>query len=46
MSCCEIAEEELTGITPAVINSISREWKDFGYYTDENGIKRKGVLPR
>lgn len=46
MSCCEIAEEELTGITPAVINSISREWRDFGYYTDENGIKRKGVLPR
>lgn len=46
MSCCEIADEELTGITPVTVNSISKEWKDFGYYIDEHGIKRKGILPK
>jgi hypothetical protein len=46
MGCCEIADEELTGLTPVTVNSISKEWRDFGYYTDEYGVKRKGVLPK
>lgn len=46
MGCCEIADEELTGLTPVTVNSVSKEWRDFGYYTDEYGVKRKGVLPK
>lgn len=45
MQLAEIADEELNGITPSVINSVSKEWQDFGYYIDENGIKRKGLIP-
>lgn len=44
MGCCEIADEELSGITPTTVNSVSKEWKDIGYYTDEYGIKRRGVI--
>lgn len=40
----EIADEELSGVNPTIVNSVSKEWKDIGYYTDENGIKRRGVI--
>ena len=42
---CEIADEELSGITPSTVSNVSNEWQNFGYYTDENGIKRKGLIP-
>ena len=45
MGMCEIADEELTGIMPKVRNEISKEWRNIGYYTDENGYKRFGVIP-
>jgi hypothetical protein len=44
MGCCEIADEELSGVTPTTVNNIAREWRDIGYYTDEYGIKRRGVI--
>jgi hypothetical protein len=25
MGCCEIADEELTGLTPVTVNSVSKE---------------------
>lgn len=41
----EIADEELTGINPAVKQSVESEWNDVGYYRDENGYMKFGVLP-
>ena len=35
LGCCEIADEELSGVTPTTVNKVSKEWKDIGYYTDE-----------
>jgi len=45
MQMAEIADEELSGITPTVVDSIKSQWKDIGYYIDENGYKRKGIIP-
>lgn len=46
LSCCEIGDEALTGITPAKQVSISKDtWQDIGYYIDENGYRRYGVIP-
>ena len=45
MGMAEIADEELTGVTPSTINDSSKEWKDFGFYIDEHGIKRRGTIP-
>ena len=44
MQMAEVADEELSGIPPTVMNSVSRQWQDIGYYIDENGIKRRGVI--
>ena len=44
LQCCEIADEELTGIPPKIVQQVQKQWVDIGYYTDENGIKRKGVI--
>lgn len=45
LGMCEIADEELSGAIPRIINNINKEWEDFGYYIDEYGVKRKGVIP-
>ena len=45
MQCCEIGDEALTGITPIKQQNLSKEWKDFGWYTDSNGYRRFGVIP-
>ena len=46
LSCCEIGDEALTGITPAKQNSITKDsWQDIGYYIDEKGYRRYGVIP-
>ncbi len=45
MQLAEIADEELSGIVPTSASVVSKEWQDFGYYIDENGIKRKGIIP-
>ena len=46
MQMAEIADEELSGVTPTTVTSMNTHWRDFGWYTDENGYKRRGVIPR
>ena len=41
----EIADEELTGIDPSVKRDNKKEWKDIGYYRDENGYIKFGEIP-
>ena len=46
LSCCEIGDEALTGITPVKQTNITKDsWQDVGYYTDENGYRRYGRIP-
>lgn len=45
LSMVEIADEELSGIAPSEANKAQREWRDFGYYRDENGHIKFGELP-
>lgn len=42
----ELADEELMGQVPKVQERYKSEWKDIGYYTDEYGYKRFGVIPQ
>lgn len=46
LGMCEVADEDLSGVTPTTVESVKNQWQDFGWYTDENGIKRRGVIPR
>ena len=41
----EIADEELTGVTPTSINTKNKQWKDVGYYRNEKGFMEYGVIP-
>ena len=45
MICAEIGDEDMTGLNPTVVESIKNQWRDIGYYIDENGYRRKGVIP-
>lgn len=36
----------MNGIVPQVEDSYEEEWEDIGWYTDERGIKRYGVIPK
>ena len=45
LQMAEIADEELSGVKPTVMNSVQTQWRDIGYYIDENGYKRKGIIP-
>ena len=42
----EVGDEELNGIIPKVNKPISDEFQDIGYYTDERGYKRFGIIPK
>lgn len=44
MGVCEIADEDMLGRMPKN-ESETKVWQDIGYYTDENGIKRYGIIP-
>ena len=46
MQQCEIADEDMSGVTPTTVESVKSQWKDFGWYIDENGYKRRGVIPQ
>ena len=46
MQQCEIADEDMSGVTPTTVENVKSQWKDFGWYTDENGYKRRGVIPQ
>lgn len=41
-----LANQELSGRTPVKTAPVSEDWQDFGYYTDENGYKRYGIIPK
>lgn len=45
MGQCEIADEELTGVTPSTVTS-TKEWRDLGYYRDDRGNLQFGVIPQ
>lgn len=42
----EIADEELRDITPKKQEVVSEQFQDIGYYTDEYGHKRFGIIPK
>lgn len=46
MQCAEIADEALSGIAPSSVKSVSSQWRDIGWYINENGYKQYGVLPK
>lgn len=42
-----LADEELMGRTPKMLQKENTSsWRDIGYYIDDNGIKRYGVIPK
>jgi hypothetical protein len=41
-----LADEELAGKASRKRGISSEGWKDIGYYIDENGRKRFGVIPK
>ena len=45
LQMAEIADEELSGVTPTNVSKASKEWKDIGYYIDVDGVKRFGIIP-
>lgn len=46
MGLTELADEELHGVTAKQINNSNQDFQDIGYYTDERGYKRFGVIPK
>ena len=45
MQMAEIGDEALTGITPMKPTVTNKTWQDVGYYKDERGILRYGIIP-
>lgn len=45
MGMAELADEELGGVVAKQVENISSEFEDFGYYYDERGIKKWGIIP-
>lgn len=41
-----LADEELQGVVPRKAEAAYEEFEDFGYYIDEKGYKRFGVIPK
>jgi hypothetical protein len=41
----EIADEELSELSPVAVKDTKKEFKDIGYYKDENGYIHYGVIP-
>jgi hypothetical protein len=47
MGMCELADEELGGVVATDVEPDEQnKFQDIGYYRDENGVKRFGVIPR
>lgn len=42
----ELADEELHDVSPKSVKKEEIEWEDIGFYIDENGIKRYGIIPK
>lgn len=41
-----LADEELQGVVPKLVEEVKGEWEDIGFYTDESGNRRYGVIPK
>lgn len=46
MALCEVADEELNDIIPKKVETQSNKFQDIGYYKDEKGYTRFGVIPK
>lgn len=46
MAMALLADEELSGVVPRQMNNHKEEWQDIGYYTDYNGVKHYGIIPK
>lgn len=46
MIAAELGDEDLMGFAPRISNSTTKEWKDFGWYTDSYGRKKYGTIPQ
>ena len=46
MGMCEVGDEDLNDILPRVAQEQRREFRDIGYYKDENGYTRYGIIPK
>ena len=46
MQMCEIGDEELNDIIPRENKELKNEFQDIGYYRDERGYMRHGVIPK
>ena len=46
MAMAELADEELTGLVPKQIKQEDDTWDDIGFYVDEKGHRRWGVIPK
>ena len=46
MAMAELGDEELRDIVPRKVEAVSNQFQDIGYYIDENGYRRFGVIPK
>ena len=46
MGLCEIGDEDMMGEAAKPVGSETEEFEEFGYYYDETGRKRFGVIPK
>ena len=46
MQMAEIADEEVSELIPVAVKEIKNEFQDIGYYKDEKGYTRFGVIPK
>jgi len=42
----EIADEEISELVPVATKEVQEEFQDIGYYKDEKGYTRFGVIPK
>jgi hypothetical protein len=46
MAMAEVGDEDLNGIIPKAQVDLSKDLQDIGYYKDENGYTRYGIIPK
>jgi len=45
MGMAELADEELTGVTPRLVeDEVSSQWEDIGYYKSPDGKVHFGII--
>ena len=46
MQMAEIADEEVSELVPVAVKDVKKEFQDIGYYKDEKGYTRFGIIPK